>query len=55
MIARDTARRIGAISGLIVGILVMRLAGYSGIAESAIFGATFCVIGAITAEKLHDR
>ena len=55
MIARDTARRIGAISGLILGIIMMRLLGYSGIAESAIFGATFCVIGAITAEKLHDR
>jgi hypothetical protein len=55
MIARETARRIGAVSGLIMGILVMRMLGYNGIAESAIFGATFCVIGAITAEKLHGR
>ncbi len=55
MIAKDTARRIGAISGLILGWAVMRFLGYSGVMPLAIFGASFCVVGAITAEQWHGR
>lgn len=55
MISKDTARRIGAISGLVLGILLMRLLGYSGILPGALFGAGFCVVGSITAEQIYDR
>ncbi len=52
MISKDTARRIGAIAGLIIGILVMRATGYSGIMASAVFGASFCVVGAMIGERI---
>ncbi|WP_186775457.1 hypothetical protein [Rubripirellula tenax] len=55
MIAKDTARRIGAVSGLIAGWVLMSFLGYGGLMPAAIFGASFCVVGAITAEQWHAR
>lgn len=52
---QDTARRMGAILGLTLGIVLMISLGFAGILPGAIFGAGGCVIGAITAEKLHAR
>ena len=52
--AKDTARRIGAISGLVIGIVLMRALDYSGIVAGAAFGAGFCVLGSIIAEQLHQ-
>lgn len=54
-VSKETARRIGAVSGLVLGIIVMRFLGYAGILPAGLFGATFCVMGAIAAEQIHDR
>ncbi|TWU57348.1 hypothetical protein Poly59_02550 [Rubripirellula reticaptiva] len=55
MIAKDTARRIGAVTGLVLGWALMRFLGYSGVMPAAIFGASFCVVGAIAGEQWHGR
>lgn len=57
---RDLYRRIGAISGLVIGILVMRMlvqagAFQSGILPMAIFGAGGTVVGGMSGERLHAR
>ncbi|MDA8746162.1 hypothetical protein N9N28_16170 [Rubripirellula amarantea] len=52
---RERYRQIGAISGLLSGWAAMYLLGYAGLVPAAVFGITGCVLGGITAEKVHDR
>ncbi|QDT02490.1 hypothetical protein K227x_08670 [Rubripirellula lacrimiformis] len=53
-ISRDTTRRIGAVTGLVLGFVLMKTLGYSGVLPTAIFGATFCVVGAMAAERWYE-
>ena len=50
---RDAFRKIGAITGLVLGIIVMRLAGQGGILPGAVFGAGGAVIGGICGEQIY--
>ncbi|MDM4016310.1 hypothetical protein [Roseiconus lacunae] len=50
---RDTYRSIGAITGLAIGIVLMRSLGLGGIIYGAIFGASGATIGGIVGEQLH--
>ena len=52
---RETFRTVGAITGLVVGLLIMNLAGLGGLVYAAIFGAGGCVMGGISGERIHDR
>lgn len=56
--SRDIYRRIGAIGGLVLGIILMRMLVQSGMFDSgiipmAIFGAGGTVIGGILAERFY--
>jgi hypothetical protein len=51
--SEDSCRSIGAIIGLALGIVLMRVLDLSGMVAAALFGAGGCVAGAVTAEKLH--
>lgn len=52
---RETFRVIGAISGLLIGLMVMYLLGMGGLVPAAVFGAGGCVLGGISGEQIHDR
>jgi hypothetical protein len=49
----QTFRTIGALTGLAIGIGLMVALGFRGILPSALFGAGGCVLGAMTAERIH--
>jgi len=51
--SRDSFRKIGAIAGLVLGIVLMRLAGQGGILLGAICGAGGSVAGGILGEQIH--
>ena len=51
--SRDTFRKIGAISGLVLGMVLMRLAGQGGILLGAIWGAGGAVFGGVLGEQIH--
>jgi uncharacterized membrane protein YeaQ/YmgE (transglycosylase-associated protein family) len=51
--SRDSFRKIGAILGLVAGMVLMRLAGQGGIVLGAICGAGGAVAGGILGEQLH--
>ena len=51
--SRDRYRSIGAILGLIVGLLLMVLAGQGGVLGGATFGAGGTLAGGIIGEKVH--
>ena len=51
--SQEGYRRVGAIAGLLLGIGFMWLLNLRGIMASAFFGAGGCVVGAVTAERLH--
>ena len=52
---RDHFRTIGALVGLAAGIALMILLGFRGMVSNAIFGASGCVLGGITAEAFHAK
>jgi hypothetical protein len=52
---RDHFRTIGALVGLAAGIALMILLSFRGIIPAAIFGATGCVLGGMTAEAFHTK
>ncbi|TWT95537.1 hypothetical protein [Neorhodopirellula pilleata] len=52
---RETFRTIGAITGLVAGLVVMYLLGMGGLVPAAVFGAGGCVLGGISGEQIHDR
>ena len=52
---RETYRRIGAIAGLTIGLLVTIAIGFGGqLIPGAILGAGGCVLGAVIAERMHS-
>lgn len=53
--SRDTHRSIGAIAGLGIGLGLMMTLGFSGLVPAAIFGATGCVIGGMSGERIYDK
>jgi outer membrane lipoprotein SlyB len=53
---QDTYRKIGAISGLAVGMFATFALGYGGhIVPSALLGAASCVAGAMLGEQVYAR
>jgi outer membrane lipoprotein SlyB len=54
LMTRETYRRIGAIAGLTIGLLITIAIGYGGqLIPGAILGAGGCVLGAVIAERMH--
>jgi len=51
--SQDGYRRVGAITGLVVLLIVMRISGQSGIIAGALFGASGAVLGGIIGERIH--
>lgn len=52
---RETYRRIGAIAGLTIGLIITISIGYGGqLIPGAILGAGGCVLGAVIAERMHS-
>jgi uncharacterized membrane protein YeaQ/YmgE (transglycosylase-associated protein family) len=51
--SRDGARSVGAITGLVVGLLVMRSLDQGGVLAGAIFGAGGTLVGGILGERVH--
>ena len=50
---RDNYRSIGAIAGLILGLVLMRSLGQGGVLFGAIFGAGGALVGGILGEQFH--
>ncbi len=50
--SEDTYRTIGAISGLLLGMLLMVALGMGGMVAGALFGAGGAVTGGICGEKV---
>lgn len=50
--SRDTARSIGALIGLSIGVLVMWSLGYGGVMPLFLFGASGAIAGGITGERM---
>ncbi|QDS96161.1 hypothetical protein FF011L_49690 [Roseimaritima multifibrata] len=48
-------RTIGAISGLVLGMVAMRVLGFGGMIPGAVFGAGGAVLGAMAAERVFRR
>lgn len=53
--SRDQFRTIGALTGLVLGILFMLGLGMGGLMPAAIFGAGGAVAGGMSGEKIYDR
>ncbi|MCO8120314.1 hypothetical protein NHH03_01100 [Stieleria sp. TO1_6] len=51
--SRESFRSIGAVLGLVLGILVMWLAGQRGVLPGAIFGAGGALAGGVIGERIH--
>lgn len=51
--SEDTYRSIGAISGLVIGMVVMFSLGFGGMIPGALFGAGGAVAGGICGEKFY--
>ncbi|MEM9826667.1 MAG: hypothetical protein AAF958_08760 [Planctomycetota bacterium] len=49
----ETTRRVGAITGLVLGIAVMYAIGKVGLIPAFFLGAGGCVAGAMVAERVH--
>lgn len=50
---RDSFRSAGAIIGLIIGLLIMRWLGQSGVLAGGLFGAGGALLGGIAGERMH--
>lgn len=50
---RDSFRSVGAIVGLILGILIMKWSGQSGVMAGGLFGAGGALMGGIAGEQVH--
>ncbi|MEM6473059.1 MAG: hypothetical protein AAF802_26090 [Planctomycetota bacterium] len=50
---RDSFRSAGAIIGLIIGLLIMRWFGQSGVLAGGLFGAGGALLGGIAGERMH--
>lgn len=48
-------RTIGAICGLVLGMVAMRVLGFGGMIPGAVFGAGGAVLGAMAAERVFRR
>ena len=51
--SRDSYRSVGAIIGLVLGIVLMTSTGQGGVLPGAIFGAGGALAGGILGEKVH--
>ncbi len=51
--SKQNFRTIGAITGLVIGILLMRYLGMGGVMAGAIFGAGGTLIGSIAGERIY--
>lgn len=51
--SRDGFRSVGAITGLVIGFLLMRSLGFGGVLMGAIFGACGALIGGMIGERVH--
>jgi hypothetical protein len=51
----DAYRTIGAVTGLIAGLVLMVVLGWGGMIPGALFGAGGSVAGGICGEKLYAR
>lgn len=52
--ARDTARSLGAVTGLSLGFLIMWALGLTGLVAAFGFGAGGAVLGGMTGERIAD-
>ena len=52
--SRESFRRAGAIAGLVVGIVSMRVAGHAGLLAAFLFGAGGTVIGGMLGERIYE-
>ncbi|WP_345683497.1 hypothetical protein [Novipirellula caenicola] len=51
---QETYRSIGAIAGVITGVVSMALLGFSGLIAGFCFGAGGAVLGGILGERVHS-
>ncbi|MEO1525676.1 MAG: hypothetical protein AAFX06_09575 [Planctomycetota bacterium] len=48
-------RSVGAITGLVVGLALMRVVGQGGLVATFCFGAGGAVVGGMLGERIHDQ
>ncbi|TWU26469.1 hypothetical protein Pla52o_03220 [Novipirellula galeiformis] len=51
--SQETYRSLGAIAGVITGVVSMALLGFSGLIAGFCFGAGGAVLGGILGERFH--
>lgn len=48
-------RSVGAVTGMVVGLVLMRVVGHAGLVATFCYGAGGTVIGGMIGERLHEQ